>query len=73
VDIEWGDVLLRAVSDGTESTTDGGSVTKVVTISGVDQNGTLTERPIISKTGLLFSRQWKMYVAQVQEQNKHSP
>jgi hypothetical protein len=33
VDIEWGDVLLRAVSGRAKSTTDGGSVTKVVVLS----------------------------------------
>jgi hypothetical protein len=32
MDIEWGDVLLRAVSGRTESTTDGGEDTEVVTI-----------------------------------------
>ena len=31
--IECGDVLLRAVSDTTESTTDGGEDTNVVTIA----------------------------------------
>ena len=35
MDIEWEDVLLRAVSGRTESTTYGGSVTKVVTIENL--------------------------------------
>jgi hypothetical protein len=27
----------------------------------------------LHEAGLLFIRQWKMYVAQIQAQNKHSP
>jgi len=33
--MEWGDVLLRAVSGRTDATTVGGSVTKVVTIENL--------------------------------------
>ena len=41
---------------------EGGSVTKVVTISGADQDGTLTRKTNYFEVRLLFLRQWKMYV-----------
>jgi HJR/Mrr/RecB family endonuclease len=34
--------------------------------------GTLTRKSNYFEARLLFNRQWKMYVAQVQAQNKHS-
>jgi hypothetical protein len=52
---------------------EGGSVTKVVAISGADQNGTLTRKTNHFEARLFFLRQWKVYVsAQVLAQNKHS-
>src|SRR5262245_7864359 len=39
---------------------EGGSVTKVVTISRADQNGTLTRRSNHFEARLLFLRQWKV-------------
>jgi hypothetical protein len=52
---------------------EGGSITGVVvTISGADRNGTLTTKSNYFEARLLFIRQWKMFVAQVQAQNKDS-
>jgi hypothetical protein len=48
-------------------------VTEVVTMYGVEQNGTLTRKSNYFEAHLLFLPQWKMYAAQVQAQNKHSP
>jgi hypothetical protein len=54
VAVEWGDVLLRAISARTEQTTDGGEDTKVVTISRADQNGNIDKKVQLFRSPLAF-------------------
>jgi hypothetical protein len=72
VDIEWGDALLRAVSGRTESTTDGGEDTEVVTISRAEKNGTLTRKSNYFEARFAFYPTMEgVCSALVQAQNKH--